>query len=203
MTDQVPTEYVRFKGKSYVLLTAEPMLFSLRDHDIHPEDTESSNWAGFVAHFDINDDHLYLDYLSVGHTPAAKKRLQRSHFEDLLSPWEAAADNSIGDYVLPPLNDVEPTDAGMGHWHYQNINLALDYSGTMILDSNQSQQQPTHLKLVFEKGHLASVKTIPVPDTALWGETEGFGLVPSEDFNFDNPCSDNGKDSGSEPPKKP
>ncbi|AOY88284.1 hypothetical protein BKP64_08970 [Marinobacter salinus] len=202
MTDQVPTEYVHFEGEGYILLRAERGFFSPWDHDIRPDDADSSNWAGFVAHFVVHDRRLYLDYLTVGHIPATKKR---SPFEgtDQLEP---TLDDIIGDYVLPPLNGVEPTNAGMGYWHYQNINLALDYTGAITLGSEPTQKQPDHLELTFEQGHLVSVKTIPapIPDATPWAETESLLCVtPSEDFDFDNPRSNNGKDSDNEPPQQP
>lgn len=164
MTDQVPTEYVRFKEEAYILLKSEQVLFSLWDHDIHPEDIDSSNWAGFVAHFDIHDRQLYLDYLTVGHTPPARKRVRSSHFKELL-PQEASLDELIGDYYLPALNNVEATDAGMGYWHYQNINLALDYNGTLTLTTMKAtadfnEQEPYYLELAFEQGRLISATTL-------------------------------------------
>ncbi|KAA1172804.1 hypothetical protein FWJ25_13405 [Marinobacter salinexigens] len=196
MTDQVPTEYVRFRGESYVLLSADKALFSLWDHDIHPEDTDSSNWAGFVAHFDINDERLYLDYLTVGHTPPARKRIHRTWHQER-SESDALMDEALGDYTLPPLNGVEATDAGMGYWHYQDINLALDYTGTLTLSPNSGANGQNYLELAFEKGRVVSCKTIaaPVSDDASSITTDGFS--PDSDwYNLDN-------DPDIDPPQQP
>lgn len=200
MTDQVPTQYVRFRGKSYILLTADKALFSLWDHDIHPEDTDSSNWAGFVAHFDIHDEQLYLDYLTVGHTPPARKRVQRSPSEDR-HQLDAALDELIGDYYLPPLNDVAPTDAGMGYWHYENINLALDYTGTMTLGGESSQEQQDHLELVLEQGKVISWQTIPAPEPETLFDVESEGDGSFKDIDFDDLLSEGGLDGDDEPPR--
>lgn len=182
MTDQVPTEYVRFRGKSYILLAADKSLFSLWDHDIHPEDTDSSNWAGFVAHFDIHDEQLYLGYLTVGHTPPRRKRIHRTWYQER-SELDALMDEALGDYTLPPLNGIEATDAGMGYWHYQNINLALDYTGTITLGGESPEEQKNHLELVLEQGRVIAWKTVPAPapDSLFVEETGGFGLDPLDD----------------------
>lgn len=200
MTDQVPTQYVRFRGKSYILLTADKTLFSLWDHDIHPEDIDSSNWAGFVAHFDIRDEQLYLDYLTVGHTPPARKRVQRSLSEDR-HQLDAALDELIGDYSLPPLNGVEPTDAGMGYWHYENINLALDYRGTMTLGGESSQEQQDHLELVLEQGTVISWQGIPAPEPESFFEVKSEGNGSFKDIDFENLPSMDDLDDDVEPPQ--
>lgn len=183
MTDQVPTKYVHYKGKGYILFSLERGLFSPWDHGIHPEDSDSSNGMGFVAHFVVQDERLYLDYLTVSHTPPARKRpsQQPDPLFELIG----------GEYTLPPLNGVQPTNAGMGYWHYQNIHLALDYTGTMTLGDEPPQgypnpfalpgapahlqtKQPDHLELVFEQGRLVSAKSIPAP-------------IPDDVMGFDGP----------------
>lgn len=200
MTNQAPTEHVRFKGKSYILLTTDKALFSLWGHGIHPQDKDSSNWAGFVAYFNVQEERLYLDYLTVGYTPPARKRLQRSPIEDRRE-LDTAVDKLIGDYTLPPLNGVEPTDAGMGYWHYQGINLALDYTGTMTLGGKSSEQQQNHLELVLEQGRVISWKTIPAPEPeSLFGEeSEGVGFM--KNIDFENLPSVDDLDGDDEPPQ--
>lgn len=196
MTDQVPTEYVRFRGKRYILLTADKALFSPSDHHIHPEDTDSSNWAGFVAHFDIHDEELYLAYLTVGYTPPNRKRLQRSLAADR-NQLDATLGELICDYSLPTLNGVEATDAGMGYWHYEDIQLALDYTGKLTLCSEPGQNEQNCLELAFEKGRLVSCKTVktPVSDDASSITTEVF----SREFDWNN--LDNEPDI--DPPQQP
>lgn len=202
MTDQVPTEYVRFRGKSYILLAADKSLFSLWDHDIHPEDTDSSNWAGFVAHFDIHDEQLYLGYLTVGHTPPRRKRIHRTWYQER-SELDALMDEALGDYTLPPLNGVEASDAGMGYWHYEDINLALDYTGILTLSPNSGENGQNYLELAFEKGRVVSCKPIaaPVSDETPGMPPESSNFESSRAFDFDNPWNYEGKDSDDEPPQ--
>jgi len=196
MTRQVPTQCVRFRSLGYILLGVDQNLFSPWDHGIHPENTDSSNWAGFVAHFDIPDEQLYLDYLSVSHTPPARKRLQRS-LSNTRDQLDATLDEVIGDYSLPSLNGVEATDAGMGYWHYENIQLALNYTGALTLCPEPGQHEQDYLELVFEKGCLITCKTIspPLSDDASRIMTEGF----SREFDWNN--LDN--DPEIDPPQQP
>lgn len=150
MTTQ-ETDTVCYQGQGFSVVQAEPLPFSPWQHGIEPEPICSSNGSGFVAGFAITQQQLYLSYLRVGHTPRRKASTQNT--QDPLSLLLA------GSKPLPLLNQVAAESAGMGYWHYQNLQLALSYTGTLLLQPAASPSSQW-LELSFKHGQLLATKTI-------------------------------------------
>ncbi|WP_226661474.1 hypothetical protein [Microbulbifer aggregans] len=157
MTDQL-NNGLRYNGEGYDLLAAEPGLFSPWEHDIEPEVVCTSNWAGYVAIFDIRNQRLYLDNLSVGHTPRrGPPRLQ--------DPDDPLSFLCAGSPPLPLLNGVAAKNAGSSYWEYTDINLALDYTGRLTLSHSTDTHERGYLQLHFQQGQLIRTTVIPKPDS--------------------------------------
>lgn len=174
MTDQTP-ESIRYDGEGFSVIGAEPGVFSPWDYGIWPESICSSNWSGYNTHYAVRDGVLYLNYLTVGHIPR-RGPPPKEDPDDPLSMIEA------GSPPLPLLNGVEAQEGSMGYWDYNDIDMMLDYTGTLTVANGDKPRAPNYktwsleallneppppsrkyLALTFEHGKLVTATPIDPP----------------------------------------
>lgn len=136
MTDQT-SNGLHYDGEGYAIMCAEPGIFSPWDHGIEPEDICTSNWAGYVCLFEVRNDHLYLNYLTVAHTP----RRGPPPKEDPDNPLSMLV---AGSPPLPLLNGVKAQKGSMGYWDYLDVDLKLDYTGTITVANGDEPPQTSY-----------------------------------------------------------
>ena len=151
MTDQI-LDGLHHDGTGYNILDATPGLFSPWEHGIEPEEVSTNNYCGYIALFEIREGHIYLHHLSVGHTPARGKP-PAPNSDELL-------DIPMGSAPLPELNGVRPSPASAGYFAYDNVNLPLDYTGTLTLsEAGPAGQQQGRLTIIsFQSGRLLDIE---------------------------------------------
>lgn len=155
MTDQ-SYNAIHHDGNGYLVLAAEPGLFSPWDYGIEPESVESSNWSGYEALFSVEAERLYLHSLDVG-------RLHRKPSQRRPDDDDPLAVLAFGEpEPLPPLNGVAAENANSSYWRYDNVGLALDYSGTLVVGNDPSAyelDEPCETReLTFVNGKLISTR---------------------------------------------
>lgn len=175
MTDQICNQSLFFDGNAYELLESRPGVFSPWDYGIEPEAVESSNWSGFQVFFSVQNGQLLLDCLVVGYIPPKPVITQPdpiAELDRLLGPKQP----------LPALNSVQPVKMSGCYWSYDNVNLALDYTGALVVgDDNRL------LELTFKEGQLLSsgVEKARARDP----EASSNGLLPEDGLDPWEPVS--------------
>ena len=113
MTVQM-SDSIQWNDKSYKVTNKDPHpIFSPQSIGVTPVPFATCCWAGYVGHYAIKEDELFLKSMSIG-------------LENHNSP--------------PVINGIAPNDLGdcefyFGH-HYENIWLPLNYSGKLILGND-------------------------------------------------------------------
>lgn len=144
-------------------------LFSPWEHGISPGSDSSGCWRGYVAFYAIRDGLLVLTNLS------------------LADPEQPLAFDEDGNEIqerasYPALNGVtaiRDTAFMEGNWHYREVDLPLDYSGTLTLCrlprhldvpdyweglDNPDEEDFEHvLRLTLEKGRVIAEEVVRVP----------------------------------------
>ncbi|SDW30967.1 DUF6231 family protein [Marinobacter mobilis] len=174
MTDQICNQSLSFDGNAHNLLASQPGLFSPWDYGIEPEAVESSNWSGYQAFYTIENGQLLLECLVVGYIMPKPAITQPDHLAEL--------DRLIGPkQPLPALNNVEPEKMSGCYWQYNNVNLALDYTGTLTIGDDHVRRE-----LTFKEGKL--LDTGIEKARALNPEVSGDAFTP-EDLPSPQPCT--------------
>lgn len=156
MTDQV-LDGLRVDGIGYRLIQAEPGAFSPWDYGIEPRSICSSNWAGYIAGFEVLDKQLYLSSLSVGWAPP-RQNTGRDPAED--DPLGLLA--MCGPKELPALNGVTPEPISGSYMAYSGVELPLDYTGCLVgCAGNVDEPEPGACRrFVFETGILVDIQAV-------------------------------------------
>ncbi|WP_029652638.1 hypothetical protein [Marinobacter daepoensis] len=156
MTAQV-LDGLRVDGIGYCLVQAEPGPFSPWDYGIEPNSICSSNWAGYVAGFEVLGRRLYLASLSVGWAPPRR-----------ITGRDPAGDDPLGllavggPQELPALNGVMPESSTGSYMAYSNVQLPLDYTGRLIgCMGDVAAPKPDDCRVfVFEAGILVDTQVV-------------------------------------------
>ena len=133
-------------GNEYVFLGAENLesLFTPEQFGLTPSAPSTACWKGFVVRFRMSyDAHLFLDSFEI-------------FCED-------------GHY--PPINGIEPVPGDMGMQDYRGLNIALPYSGkilvgeTLLPEYSHSAFTGPHsysriLELTYENGKITGAKDV-------------------------------------------
>ena len=137
-------DQVSWRGSDYLLVgLLGDTLFEPLDHGLVTRPTTTANWRGWIGHYAVRDDRLFLARLSdVGLA---------------LDPGAAA----------PLLNGVEPTSEGEWGPHcYENLDWPIEFTGRMIIARGFIQSLYRHMgfhpawkfeeswELTFENGGL-------------------------------------------------
>ncbi|WP_295153473.1 hypothetical protein [uncultured Ruminococcus sp.] len=142
MSEQMKDPFV-WENKVWDLVGAEDIysLFDPKKFGLSPSPRNTACWKGFVVQIKVTKDGLMLDTLYV----------------------------YCQDNKYPPINGVSPIDTDLGMKYYDNINLKLEYSGTITVGTNMLSQfhgrafigghaYEKTFELTFEKGALIESK---------------------------------------------
>ncbi len=143
MTGQIPDSFL-YEGEVYSLIgIEEEEPFSPLDYDITPEIASTACWRGFVLYYTLDDKYLILQDMQLN-TKEAKK-----------------------------INGVKPKKTkDMFTFHYQDLNLNLDYSGKLLIARDFIDEMYVHMgfqrpitfrkvvELDFNNGVLLSVNDL-------------------------------------------
>ncbi|MCE7748923.1 MAG: hypothetical protein GPJ51_11030 [Candidatus Heimdallarchaeota archaeon] len=143
MTGQIPDSFL-YEGEVYSLIgIEEEEPFSPLDYDIMPEMASTACWRGFVLYYKLDDNYLTLQDMQLN-TQEAKK-----------------------------INGVKPMKTkDMFKFHYQDLNLKLDYTGKLLIARDFIDEMYVHMgfqrpiafrkvvELDFNNGELLSVNDL-------------------------------------------
>lgn len=143
MTGQIPDSFL-YEGEVYSLIgIEEEEPFSPLNYDILPEMASTACWRGFVLYYKLDDNYLTLQDMQLN-TQEAKK-----------------------------INGVKPKKTeDMFKFHYQDLNLKLDYSGKLLIARDFIDEMYVHMgfqrpisfrkvvELDFNNGELLSVNDL-------------------------------------------
>ena len=106
MSQQITDPFL-WEGEEWTFLGADNVydLFDPEAFGLKPEEPHTACWKGFVVTFSTESQVLYLKSLIV----------------------------NTEDGVYPDINGVKAKADGMGFHAYKNLNIKLDYSGTIIV----------------------------------------------------------------------
>lgn len=168
MTTQMGDSLV-YRGEVFDFLEG---LFSPYEHGLQPGADSSDGWRGYVAYYAVRDGRLLLTDLSLAE-PEQPLMLDDEGNEVALPPG------------YPPLNGVEAvrdTSLSGGSWHYHNVDLPLDYTGTLTLcrlplhqdvpefweaRDNPDEEDFEHVvRLTVEAGRVNGEQEIRVPEVS-------------------------------------
>lgn len=113
MSQQMTDPFI-WNRKEYVFLGADDVysLFDPNKYDLEPTEPDTSCYKGFIAHFLVKNNQIYISKLEV-------------YCED-------------GHY--PIINNVKPHKKMFdSFWVYKNLNLKLNYTGTIIIGTELSE----------------------------------------------------------------
>ncbi|SFM34613.1 DUF6231 family protein [Marinobacter zhejiangensis] len=180
MTDQICNRHLSFEGTAYELLESHPGVFSPWDYGIEPEDVETSNGSGYELYLKVEDKRLFVDCLVVGYIPPKPARLRADSTDPL--------DQLLGEKApLPLLNGVRPEKLNASYWHYSDVNLALDYTGTLVAGTGKDV-----LELTFKAGQLVATQARAVPEHApdILNDLPPPELQPPQPVEYGSPITD-------------
>ena len=141
---------VLWRGADFLLVGVDgDLLFDPLEHGLDPTPTTTANWRGWVARYEIRNDHLLLAELTdVGH----QRGPQAS---------------------LPALRDTEPiSDGDHGPFRYENLDWLLEFSGRLIVARGFIQSLYRHMgfhpawkfeeswELSFDEGRLTDARDL-------------------------------------------
>ena len=181
MTSQLK-DSLCYRGEAFEVLEG---LFSPWEHGLSPGSDSSACWRGYVAFYAIRDAQLYLTDLS------------------LADPEQPLVFDEDGNECrvrvhYPALNGVaaiRDTAFVEGSWHFREVDLPLEYSGTLTLcrlprhldvpeywegRDNPGEDDFEHvLRLTLENGRVIAEATVSVPQESSTTR-EAFPPVPVE-----------------------
>jgi len=150
---------LRHAGQGFDLISGGA--FGPADWDIYPDGDSSDCWRGYVCHYLIEGDTLFLDELELCQ-PSSELIGLDEQGEIIATParW-------------PSINGVAPERVGGGlmPWRYPALALPLGFTGTLLLgqtlrddslyltgaaDFPQAEDYRTVLRLQLEQGRLCS-----------------------------------------------
>lgn len=169
MTTQLQ-DSLHYQGEAFDVLEG---LFSPWEHGFSPGSDSSACWRGYVAFYAIRDGQLLLTDLSLADP------------EQPLVLDEEGNERQVRVHY-PALNGVDAvrdTAFVEGNWHFREVDLPLDYSGTLTLcrlprhldvpeywegRDNPDEDDFEHvLRLTLENGRLIAEETVSVAQEAL------------------------------------
>jgi hypothetical protein len=138
VTAQIP-DTVTFNGERFAVTAVEGTgLFDPARVGMHPEAISTACYRGYVCDYEVVDARLVLRHLEVG----------------------------IGDDP-PEIRGVSPSRKELGAWHYDGLNLTLDFTGRILIGKGDPSERPyLHMgflpawffaevwDLTFDVGHL-------------------------------------------------
>lgn len=114
MTAQV-FDTIIYHGQPYSLVARTGgRLFDPTEHDLHPVAVSTANWAGHICTYQVTDDRLYLESVTMGLGHDERLAIQRGEGIELFG-------------VAPVL-----AEGGYQAW-YEGLHHALPYSGVLTL----------------------------------------------------------------------
>ena len=170
MTAQVH-DRVLWRGAEYLLVGVDgPPLFDPLEHGLDPTPTTTANWRGWVAVYEVQDEHLLLRELTdVGH--------QRG----------------VGE-PPPALRGIEPTRQDeRGPFRYESLDWPLGFSGRLIIARGFIQSLYRHMgfhpawkfeeswELTFEQGGLTNSRDLSDEMRRTRGEIQSGELGDPDD----------------------
>ncbi|MHA1218806.1 MAG: hypothetical protein ACTSO5_09005 [Candidatus Heimdallarchaeaceae archaeon] len=116
MTGQIPDSFL-YEGEVYSLIgIEEEEPFSPLDYDIIPEMASTACWRGFVLYYKLDNNYLILQDMQLN-TEEAKE-----------------------------IHGVKPKiTKDMFKFHYQDLNLQLDYSGKLLIARDFIDEMYVHM----------------------------------------------------------
>ena len=167
---------VRWRGGDYLLVGVDGgPLFDPLEHGLDPTPTTTANWRGWVAGYEVRNDHLLLEKL----TDVGQQR----------GPHAA----------LPPLRGVEPVQEGdRGPFRYDALDWPLEFSGRLIIARGFIQSLYRHMgfhpawkfeeswELTFDHGRLRSARDLSEEMRATRGEIQSGRLDDPDDTSQPN-----------------
>ncbi len=143
MTGQLPDSFL-YEDEVYSLISiADEEPFTPLDYDIIPQMASTACWRGFVLYYKLDNNSLILQDMQLN-TKEAKE-----------------------------INNIKPTKTkDMFRFHYQDLNLKLDYSGKLLIARDFIDEMYVHMgfqrpiafrkvvELDFKNGELLSVNDL-------------------------------------------
>lgn len=179
MTTQL-SDRILYRGEVFDLLSSP---FSPYEHGLFPGADSSDCWRGYVAHYAIRDDRLLLTYLSLAEPE-----------QPLMLDDQGSRVSSPAGY--PPLNGVSAvrdTSFMEGSWHFHDVDLQIDFSGSLTLcrlprhldvpDYWEGRDNPAPddyehvVQLEVEQGNVVSEQELCVPQADAKTEMPPFAPV--------------------------
>lgn len=219
------TNTFKFHDSWYDLVEGSP--FSPREYGIGPYDSDTYTPLGYSASFCIVDRQLHLLHLYTNHNPDDFLLLQQQENEeqeeasaswpDLDDSLDALLRAQPRRKVRPPeINGVDASPASSDFWNYTNVNLPINYSGTLVIDRMpiitgdesehyirqaikdivESGSRITRWSLQFENGKLVA-ETPHDPDSELDELIQCYGVENSIDDDTFLPFSPIDEEGGS------
>lgn len=148
---------LRHAGQGFDLISGGA--FSPADWDLYPDGDSSDCWRGYVCHYVIKGDTLFLDELELCEPPSGLLGVdEKGEIITVLARW-------------PALNGVaaERVSGGMLPWRYPALALPLTLTGSLLVgrglcdssayltgaaDFPQAEDYRTVLRLRLEQGRL-------------------------------------------------
>ncbi|HOP62558.1 MAG TPA: hypothetical protein PK358_10845 [Spirochaetota bacterium] len=129
MTLQIPDGY-EYSDKVFDLVSSSGRgyIFNPEDYDFTPRSTCTASHRGFRSVFGLNNGHLFLVQLDI-------------------SLYSVEEEGWIPEKGMP-LNGVEPEfgqSSSIFNNMYRNVNLPLDYSGTILIADEFVQELYVHI----------------------------------------------------------
>lgn len=124
MSRQIRDPFI-WNHKTYIFTAAEDIdsLFDPAAYGLHPTPRSTACRKGFVLHFQVTDNRLYLEKLEV----------------------------YCGDSHYPSINGVTAREGERsGFYTYDDLNLPLEYTGTIVLGA---QMSPLYFRSAFPGPH--------------------------------------------------
>ncbi|MEP1384859.1 MAG: hypothetical protein ABJK64_13830 [Paraglaciecola sp.] len=178
MTDQVSPS-INFRHELFWLIREVP--FSPYQHGIGAYELNTAETLGFNASFEVIDDYLFLKTLITTHDDKYVARLHETPNKTNEIPAEtnindpfSLAVNTAKSGPPPILNNLKPQKIDGQQWAYENINMPLNYTGSLLLSSremtestyyDESFQAPEGWLLTCNNGQITKLTKIENIDT--------------------------------------
>jgi hypothetical protein len=155
MTTQASTN-IHFNNKDFIIIrTSGNNLFNPREFQLDPVGRITACWEGFLPHYLLENDLLFMDSLEIN-----------------LTPYEAYSHGSV---IRTPAPEIDGCTARVLYeekyyafeYHYENLRMLINFTGGLVIGVDligNPEKEENHIpwiyrrvyELIFENGKLIS-----------------------------------------------